>query len=262
MDFFSFLELNSNAASDSDYTVIDKGDTFYIKYKKYEFEIFKKNFNSNSLSFKDKNNRFVPFSTRYEIINYIHSRYENEIYNYSESNLIPIKDLVNDFYSIRLATKEEIDDYIKEKGTKPFKASNKPLGIVLLIIGFLCFSVSTAMDDNNFVKFLIVFTMSIILFIIGIKKLITPKAKDNLYEKVINGTVYIADAYVYDKDNYIQNGDRERLVRIWDRHNHCLDKRFSINVSAYHWDEIKGHLYLIKYNNEEILDFILVKPNN
>lgn len=253
---FYFPRINPDAATDSDYTVIDNGNNIYIKYKNYEFDIPKNRFHDDKSFYRDRNNKRVPYTTRFEIYRYVYRNYKKEIENYKEANEIPVNDIINDFYGMRLATKEEIDNYIKEKGTKPFKASNKPLGVILLIIGFLLFSVSTGFNDEEIVLFIIIFAISIILFIMGIKKLITPKAKDNLYEKVINGKVYVADAYVYDKGNNIQSGRRYRLVKIWDKHNHHLDKWFEISVGVYYWDEIKGLLYVIRYNNEEILDFI------
>ncbi len=67
------------AQNPDDYTVDIKGDKIYIKFKKYEFELDKENFNPTSLLFRDKNNKFVTVTTGYQIYNYVNHYYKNEL---------------------------------------------------------------------------------------------------------------------------------------------------------------------------------------
>lgn len=75
-----FIPRNIPAAQNADdYNVSIKDDKVYIKFKKYEFELDKENFNPTSLLFKDKNNKFVTLTTGYQIYNYVNYYYKNEL---------------------------------------------------------------------------------------------------------------------------------------------------------------------------------------
>lgn len=56
---------------DGDYKIDFQEENIYVKYKKNEFIVSKKNHDASDFFFKDKNNKFVSLTRGYQIYNYV-----------------------------------------------------------------------------------------------------------------------------------------------------------------------------------------------
>ena len=62
---------SDGSQDDEDYKIDFQGENIYVKYKKNEFIISKKNYGASDFFFKDKNNKFVSLTRGYQIYNYV-----------------------------------------------------------------------------------------------------------------------------------------------------------------------------------------------
>ncbi len=67
------------AQNPDDYNVKIDDKNIYIKFKKYEFELSKEKWAPTNLFFRDKNHKFVTFTTGYQIYNYVNYYYKDEL---------------------------------------------------------------------------------------------------------------------------------------------------------------------------------------
>ena len=243
----------ADAQDDSDYFVKRENDKIYIKYKSYEFLVDAETFDSNNLSFRDKNKKYVSMSKGYRIYNYVRTKCLDILEKKpDDSKTISKLDVINKFNDVRLATLGE-----KEEFAKSHKIYNK-LRIFFVILSIIL-GISTIFWSMGIIGFMttlkfeleyifidiILISLSAFLFLKSKKATVKNKI---LYNKIMNGELYIVKCTSFDKKNYSDEDKHHYKVKITDG-NYVVDQWIELPENIYNQDSYQ--IYILKdYENE------------
>jgi len=178
-------------------------------------------------------------------------------------------DILNQFYGIKKIEKEELDNYIKYRKLEKTRKVPKFWAILFGLIGIallvsIIANIASIEDYESKSKILIDILFAIVFggLFIWLATFCNKMANEGqaLLKKInySETQVYIARASSIKKE--IVGGTQHvnsYRIKICDNHNKYIDKWFEIDGKAYLNSEIiNGNIYLIKYLNENITDFI------
>lgn len=174
-------------------------------------------------------------------------------------------EIIDKFSNIRLATKQEIDTYIKAK----FKYVNiyNNLSIILTISLILSILLIKYFINDNNISYLLKLLFILICYYYFLFKW-NKKGKEEAREiKLIKeNEVYIAKAYLYDqKQIWITRKQLNIYIRVWDKKFHYIKNWFETQRPfIIKKENIQIYLFVFKINNKTKLDIIetLLKRNN
>lgn len=256
-----YIPVNSPASQEpSDYTVKSVNDeNIYIKFKDNEYLIKKETFAPTDLFFKDKNGKFVSVTRGYQIYNYVKSNYSSLLEKpINKDKIIKNDEIISKFQNIKLMSDEDKKIYINhkqlknKKKTSSFCASIFFVGMSLyMLLGTILILISEMQIQMP------ALVLSIIFLLIG-KTLYKDSIKDKeLINKIMNGKMYIADCYSYDKKVRKHSEGEDYFIKVTDNNGNFIDKWFEIQKDVYTKNEtVKAKLIILEEAKEEIFEVI------
>lgn len=243
--------------NEKDYYLEVKDNIIYIRFRDYEFEVKREEFQQSSL-WKDKNGKKVPTTLTYQIYNYI--MYKNPKIKEKEiPNLILKENIINCFKGIRDINDDEKKLFIEKRYLKNNQIFMKIWGIFSIYIGvvpmglilyFLLININKLLNELSleFVLLIICAFPVFLGFIIGGFSLLQNNGK-RLLKKIEKGKMYIADAISYDRNKNTSS------IKVCDG-KHYIDEWFWVSEKAYNNDVVRGKLYVVAYKEQYVIDFI------